>query len=492
MDSDVKNVSRLLVADPDPYVGKYISSLFKKEGYEVYVRERGGNVISEAEKLHPDIILLDIKLPDIDGFELCSGLRDNQDLHEIPVLLLGSFHNREIRLKGIEAGADDFIVKPFDIEELRIRVNTISRLDRYRKLLKERERIQKIKKEEEEKKQKLREKSRRALQQSKKHFENLSQLSPVGIFSTDEDGYIQYVNSKWSEISGISKNDAKGVYWIDTVYSPDYNTVRYNWERSIDSDEPFSVEHRFKSNNVIVWVLTQTIAERDENGKLTGFIGTITNLTEKHKKEKDILNTIVQTQESERKKFAETLHDSVGQLLSATKMHLNAMNREDMSSQLSELYDKSIELLENAINETRSISHSLTPSGLKEFGLISSLESIIKNISSDNSLKINFEHDIDFKLNEDMEIGIYRIIQESLHNIMKHANASRADIYLKKRDYGISLKINDDGEGFQADEVTGKGVGLHNIRNRVRYLSGDVEITSKPAEGTSVDIFLPK
>jgi len=129
---------RILIVDDDPAIRIILEALLLSEGYDLVFAENGREALEKAAELTPDLILLDVMMPDMDGFEVCRCLRGDRHLAEVPVIVVTALDDRDSRLEGIEAGADDFVTKPFDRHELRLRVRTITRLNRYRSLLEER------------------------------------------------------------------------------------------------------------------------------------------------------------------------------------------------------------------------------------------------------------------------------------------------------------------------------------------------------------------
>ena len=130
--------SMVLVVDDMPVARDTLAALLAKEPYDLAFAQNGHEALEKAQELTPDVILLDVMMPEIDGFEVCRRLRRDPLLGEVPIIMLTALDDRDSRLKGIEAGADDFISKPFDRVELRARLRTILRLNRYRRLLAER------------------------------------------------------------------------------------------------------------------------------------------------------------------------------------------------------------------------------------------------------------------------------------------------------------------------------------------------------------------
>src|SRR5215510_805 len=127
----------ILIVDDTLTSQKALELLLKEEGYRLAFASNGAEALRRAGEFEPDVILLDVMMPGMDGFEVCQRMRSDPDLLDVPILLLSSLTERDDRLKGIGAGADDFISKPFDKVELLIRVRTITRLNRFRRLREE-------------------------------------------------------------------------------------------------------------------------------------------------------------------------------------------------------------------------------------------------------------------------------------------------------------------------------------------------------------------
>ena len=126
--------SRVLVADDDPVARQIIRLLLRREGCLIELVENGTAAVSRAREFKPDLVLLDVNMPDMSGFEVCRRLRADREVAEVPIMMLTDLNDREARLRGLEIGADDYITKPFDPLELGARVRTVLRLNRYRRV----------------------------------------------------------------------------------------------------------------------------------------------------------------------------------------------------------------------------------------------------------------------------------------------------------------------------------------------------------------------
>jgi len=132
------DTSTILIVDDEPLGRETLASLLRGQRYLLVFAREGAEALAQAAALPPDLILLDVMMPSMDGFEVCRRLRADSRLAEVPIILVTALDDRDSRLRGIEAGADDFVTKPFDRVELRARVRTTTRLNRYRRLLRER------------------------------------------------------------------------------------------------------------------------------------------------------------------------------------------------------------------------------------------------------------------------------------------------------------------------------------------------------------------
>lgn len=135
--------STILIVDDEDSGRETLQSVLEGEGYNLVMAENGPQAIAKAKSIFPDVILLDVMMPGMTGFEVCEQIRNDPQVAEIPIIILTALDDRESLLTGLKAGADDFISKPFDRFELRARLIGITRLNRYQKLLEEREKLQK-------------------------------------------------------------------------------------------------------------------------------------------------------------------------------------------------------------------------------------------------------------------------------------------------------------------------------------------------------------
>jgi signal transduction histidine kinase len=203
---------------------------------------------------------------------------------------------------------------------------------------------------------------------------------------------------------------------------------------------------------------------------------------------------MISGQDVERKRIAQDLHDGLGALLSTVQMHFSSIENEIKRIHRLDIYDTANKLLDEACQEVRKISHNMMPGTLLKFGLVPAIQDICDKIQNTNQIKIEFNtmNVDDMRLEEHVEITIFRLIQEGLNNIVKHAGATDVIIQLLKDDNELHLVIEDNGIGFDVDTAwENGGMGVRNLESRIQYLNGKLEIRSYIGEGTTLTIYIP-
>lgn len=203
---------------------------------------------------------------------------------------------------------------------------------------------------------------------------------------------------------------------------------------------------------------------------------------------------ILEAEENERKRIAGDLHDGVGQLMSAAKMNLNAIENEIpfANENQRQAYKKAQDLVDEGCKEVRSVSHNMMPNALLKAGLASALREFIHQIDA-RVIKVDlYTEGLNERIDSNVETVLYRIVQECVNNVIKHAKATHLDISLIKDNTGIAATIEDNGKGFDpAEKNRFEGIGLKNIQTRIDYLKGTIEWDSSLGNGTLVALYVP-
>ena len=219
------------------------------------------------------------------------------------------------------------------------------------------------------------------------------------------------------------------------------------------------------------------------------------NLQSEVMKQQDMATkAIINAEENERKRIAADLHDGVGQMMSAAKMNLSAIESEIFfKDEAQKIYfDKVIGMVDESCKEVRSVSHQMMPNALLKSGLASAVKEFIDKIDN-RIIKINlYTEGLNERLDSNTETVLYRVIQECVNNVIKHSGAVTLDISLIKDADGISATIEDNGKGFDiSDKQKFEGIGLKNISSRIEFLKGTVDFDSSPGKGTLVAVHVP-
>ena len=200
------------------------------------------------------------------------------------------------------------------------------------------------------------------------------------------------------------------------------------------------------------------------------------------------LQSMINGQETERTRIAKDLHDGLGGLFSTIKMQLSTLKHEEKHLEENKLFSKSYELVDNASVEVRRIAHNMMPEVLMKMGLEDALKDMCNNISAGKLLSVSFQaYGMERRLNTATEIMLFRIIQELLNNIIKHAQATEAIIQFNQDKERLHVTVEDNGRGFDiADNRSANHAGLDTVQSRVNYLNGKLSIESQKNLGTTV------
>lgn len=225
-------------------------------------------------------------------------------------------------------------------------------------------------------------------------------------------------------------------------------------------------------------------------------IGIGLDITEKRRSEHRNLRSMMEGTEQERARVATELHDGLGQYLAASRLQLESVY--DLLKDLKPgdealaQFEKGLQHLRHAMEETKRISKNLIPKAIEDFGLLHAIESLIDDLKESTGIRYSFHSNLSkMSIPNEMTVHIYRIIQEALHNAIRHSGCSQIDVQLVHSDGKIYCTIEDDGSGFDLAEREGEGLGLSNVKNRVAVMNGEIEIKSRTNKGTVILIVIP-
>jgi len=368
--------ARILIADDNADMRQYLTRLLAAH-YHVETAADGKAAISSVREHAPDLVLSDVMMPEMDGFELLKELRADEKTRAIPVVLLSARAGEESRVEGMQAGADDYLVKPFSARELLARIG--ARL----------------------------------------------------------------------EIARLQKH----------------------------------AEIQLRANQA---ELEQKVLERTQE------------LSSASQALRELSARILQAQDDERRRLARELHDGVGQLLVAASMEMAnvAAARDHSSSELAASTTTLESLIAQVNREIRTMSYLLYPPLLDEVGLKSALTEYVHGFEQRSHIEVSLEVSSHLtRLERDLELCLFRIVQECLTNIHRHSQSKTATIRITCDHSTLTLEVCDQGKGMSPEKLAqiqskGSGVGIRGMRERVRPFGGQIGFKSD-SSGTVVSVVVP-
>lgn len=367
----------ILIVDDTPVNLAVLVEYLEEYGFNIRIARRGETALQRVHYAAPDIILLDVLLPGINGFETCRRLKADAATAEIPVIFMTSLASAEDKITGFEVGGVDYVTKPLQQAEVLARITTHLRL--------------------------------RALAQNLR--EQNAQLALSG--QTERERLFSAVRQQRSQLRALTS-------------------------------------------------------------KLT------------------------EVQESERRQLARELHDEMGQALTAIRMDLAAVEGalpDDTPPTARERLAEAVNLTDQTLEQIRELSLDLRPPMLDDLGLVPTLRWYLKRYARRSNIEAGLSvQGLEQRLTPAVETALYRVVQEALTNVVRHANASGVHLRLEYAPFSILLQIEDDGCGFDVDAVLLREVGsmgLLSMRERVMLLGGAFSVDSTGSVGTQITIEIP-
>lgn len=299
-------------------------------------------------------------------------------------------------------------------------------------------------------------------------------------------GEVLEFNKEFIELSGQS-----------TAATNFYNTL------DLDNEQRQSITNQIDTQNEAILVYesalfngTETSIPVEIKSRAVTFnaspavLTVLRDISNRKELEKQLLNTIVETEEKERQRLAIDLHDEIGPLLSSMKMYMQLLKSATDSSKIEYINNQLLELVKEAITSTREISNSLSPHVLSNYGLIPAMSNMMDNIRP--FIPVKFKTNCDtVRFEDNVETVYYRIFKELCNNTLKHSKAKNIDISLKFANGTLYLHYSDDGVGFELDEKLNSkkdGIGLFNILSRVQAINGEYQITTSKGSGFKFEL----
>ena len=349
--------------------------------------------------------------------------------------------------------------------------------------------------------------STRALRESEERFRTLTEIAPVGIFLTDADQQCVYVNERWTEITGVAPSEARGMDWRVCLQTQG-STLQATALFAADPTVPLSFENPIeKPNRRTTWVIGQMRPYRDAQGTILGHLGVITDITDRKSAEvarqlseqrlRELSAHMTSSEERQRAQIAREIHDDIGSSL--TGMKIDLLRLKQLTMAIPEAQEKLAafnRLLDSTAAASVRIAKALRPSILDD-GIVPAIDWQLREFSKRMDIDTEFaEPEHEPELTQDQSIALFRVVQEALNNVAKHAHAKHVDVVLFSHGEELTLEIRDDGRGLPLDpageRVERRGAfGITGMRERITSLGGWMDVTGAPGEGTTVMVGIP-
>ena len=324
--------------------------------------------------------------------------------------------------------------------------------------------------------------------ESENRFQFLFNNTSNEIFLADFEGNFIEVNQVAIDRLGYSREELIGKNFID-IKTPKYtDLVKKNIELILKNGQHlYETEHFSKDKKIIALEMSSRVIDY-MGGK--AILSIARDITERHAVERKIAETIIETEDRERKRFAADLHDGLAPLLSTVKLYTDLLKKGSFKKMSNEEAIQSIdELVDQAIISTKEISNNIMPSILQDFGLTAAIRDFCNYLNNTNSINIDLDMS-QYQINKTgiEEIILFQAVKELVNNTVKHSHAQNVSVFLECHDTQVNLYYKDDGIGFNVDEKLKEksGLGLNNIVNKVQTIKGLCLIKSSEGQGMSV------
>lgn len=596
------NPTRILVVDDEPETVEVFSSLLREEGYEVWSVGSGQEALKLAKEKLPDVVVLDLRLPDLNGVEVCRRMKNDPNLRDTFVVILSGVEpSASATVTSLEIGADDYIAKPVDVREFTARIHTIIRLQN----------------------------TTAALRESEQHYRNLIEVLPDGVLLVDAQARILSMNPQALSMLGYeSEAELAGKSVLELVRIGDRERMRTEmgltsetglmrnaeyqaltrggmelpvsvsatvrrdgagkvcgliavmrdsterqvaeallrqraeFSRSIirtamdgfwmvdlqgrllDANESYCVMSGYTLSELLamrVWELDIKEQAKDVSARIARIVKTgadrfeskhrrkdgkaldvevsttylpfgegyvfafLRDISKRKQAEEELMQLprrILAAQEAERLRVSRDLHDGVNQTIASAKMRLHSVleNRAvDLGPSAKEILVRCERLMAQALQENRAIAHNLRPSDLDELGFEAACRDFCSGFSARTKLSIRCRiAALQRRLPAAVELNLFRILQEALNNVHKHAKARKVEVRLALENDSVVLSIRDDGGGIRNHRQknrpkagNGQQMGILGMKERAALLGGSCEFCSRPNQGTTVKVTVP-
>jgi PAS domain S-box-containing protein len=508
---------RILVVDDHELVRRGICSVLETDPSLTICGEavNGKDAVSKAGALHPDVVVMDISMPEMNGLEATREIKRLVPGAEI--IIVSQHEAPQMVRQAFQAGARGYVVKSSISTDLLAAIARIAQGDRYLQVPGGASQAETPDSQEILQRNAAYE---RALRESEERFRSAMNNMAEGLYTIDAQGLVTYINPAaeamfgWpsAELMGKKMHDVTHYKHPDGTPFPSAECAGLQvLQKGIELREHEDVFIR-KDGAFFLVIFSSSPLKSD--GKTVGVVVCFRDDTKRRKAEaalrqeledatgklRELSSRLLQTQDEERRRIARELHDGVGQLIVALNLNLSKVNseKERLSPGARECLEENARLIDQASQEIRTMSHLLHPPLLDEVGLESALRWYGDGFAERSKIAVTMDLAPGFSegLPRELSLSLFRIVQECLTNVHRHSGSATAFVRIRRSAGEISLEVKDEGKGIPA-EIHSKissgasaGVGLRGMRERIRQFGGRLEVASD-RKGTRIIAVLP-
>ena len=353
----------------------------------------------------------------------------------------------------------------------------------------------------------VRKRTAMALQESEESFRALTEAVPAIIFTCDREGNWTYVTQQFYEYSGLPPGSALGQGWSEALHPSDRVSVFESWTESIRAGQPWlGMQRQRMVEGNYRWFASRCVPVTNATGEIIKWVGTATDvdamiraekaLAQAAEQQKKLSHQLFESQETERRRIARELHDQIGQSLSLLQLHLHALQLTPPPGKLAPQLKECSTIVEQVMEQVQKLSLDLRPTMLDDLGLIPALRWYINQARTIGLNAVFMSQPKEMRLDPMLETTCYRIVQEALRNVIRHAKAKWVCVDLRQSNGQLFVTISDNGVGFDPAAVRQKAgsidcLGLLGMEERAALVGGEISFRSIPDHGTEVHVRFP-
>lgn len=343
-----------------------------------------------------------------------------------------------------------------------------------------------------------------ALRESEQRYQTVTDASPIMIWMSGTDKLCYYFNKVWLDFVGRTLEQEVGNGWAENVHPDDFDRCLQVYVSNFDAHRLFEMEYRLRHHSgQYRWILDRGVPRYKPDGTFEGYVGGCLDIHDRKEAAEKIRIAdeslrLIKAQDEERRHIAREFHDSAGQTLTVLGLSLAQLvqKAEMISPELAKEGREIEEVVQQLHREIRTTSYLLHPPLLDEAGIKPALSWYVQGVAERSRIAIHLNISEDFgRLPAEVELAIFRVVQECLTNIHRHAESNTAWIQVAREKAGVCIEVRDEGKGISRERLAeiqsrGCGVGIGGIRERLRRFHGEMKIESN-GSGTTVSATIP-